>query len=670
MHSKDSSRPAVRQLLIRTFVGVVLGAALLAATTIHAAVIGQQRELFKSVYEAVELGDWSPVDGLPASDRQLLQQYVLWPDLRATWLRANLGTAPAAEIEAFLKQHGTLRPVRELRYRQAMYFASKGDLGSYQKIYEQFYQGKGIARLDCLSLQAEIAAGRFKRVNQRAIDLWLVGTSQVDECDPVFAFLTDENHIGLPDYIKRFELAVSEREFTMARWLGKSIDQRHIDIASQWLRVSKDPESFVRNEKKWINDAATREQLIYAIERVTYADPVLALELWNGISRGGRFAAEDEFRTERHIALWTARDNLPGAYQLLQSLPDAAQNDEVLRWRARTSLRKHNWTNLLVDIGRMSADERQTEEWRYWRAVAMQNNDRVQEAETVFNDLAAERSYYGFLSADELGLDYALTGDRFVPDETKIAELQARPDLIRARELFLVGLEGRGRSEWDAVASYLDTHDQTQAAILAHRWGWHSRAIAAAAKIGDYDDLSLRYPLPYSDTFQRYAEDANISPTWAYGVARSESLFMRDVRSSAGAIGLMQLMPATGKTVAREIRLPYSGLSTLTNPDSNIRLGTSYLGQMAERYGGNRVLATAAYNAGPHRVDAWLPQSGEIDARAWIETIPFNETRGYVRRVLAAETIFHWRMTGQVRRLSDELLVVRADSKQEQVAKN
>jgi soluble lytic murein transglycosylase len=209
-----------------------------------------------------------------------------------------------------------------------------------------------------------------------------------------------------------------------------------------------------------------------------------------------------------------------------------------------------------------------------------------------------------------------------------------------------------------------------QAAILAQRWGWHSRAIAAAASVGDYDDLALRYPLPYSETFRQYAEDASISPTWAYGVARSESLFMRDVRSRAGAIGLMQLMPATGKMVAKQINLPYSGLDTLTNPVSNIRLGTTYLGDMAERYGGNRVLATAAYNAGPHRVDAWLPQVGDLDARIWIENIPFNETRGYVRRVLAAETIFHWRLTGEIRRMSDELLVVSAASKTQQVAKN
>ncbi len=172
--------------------------------------------------------------------------------------------------------------------------------------------------------------------------------------------------------------------------------------------------------------------------------------------------------------------------------------------------------------------------------------------------------------------------------------------------------------------------------------------------------MLIRYPLPYQQSFEQSSTAARISPTWAYGIARSESLFMRDVRSSAGAIGLMQLMPATGREVARTIRLRYSGLQTLTNPESNIRLGTSYLGQMAKRYSGNPVLATAAYNAGPHRVDRWLPDDGSVDARVWIENIPFNETRKYVKRVLAAQAIFHWRMTGQVRRLSDELRLVKA----------
>ena len=632
--------------------------------------IEQQRKLFLGVYESVERGNWHTVDGLASDEQQLLRGYVLWPDLRAAWFRANIQKVDHGEISAFLDQYGVLKPARELRYRYALHLAQIGNLAGFLKIYQQYYQGLEIAKLDCLALRAEIAAGRGPRVFNRAVDLWTVGVSQVDECDPVFEHLADENQLGPSNYIERFELAIEAREFSMARWLGKSIDQRHIDIAGQWLKAQRNPESFVRNDKKWINDATTREQLVYAIERITYDDPALALKLWKGISTGGRFSAEKEHRTARHIALWMARDRLPGAYEQLTSLPAAAQNDEVLRWRARSSLRDHSWSKLLTDIGLMSEQERSAEEWQYWRGIALQRSGKKREAEEAFRALATERSYYGFLAADELKLPYAFGSSRFTAHEQTIEQLAARPELVRARELFLVGLDGRGRSEWDTVIRNVGPEEKMQAAILAHRWGWHSRAIAAAASVGEYDDLSLRYPLPYDSTFRRYAEDARISLTWAYGVARSESLFMRDVRSSAGAIGLMQLMPTTGRKLAKVIQLPYAGLDTLTDADSNIRLGTTYLAQMAERYGGNQVLATAAYNAGPHRVDAWLPEKGSIDARIWIENIPFNETRGYVRRVLAADTIFHWRMTGETRRLSDELLLVQADSNPQPVAKN
>jgi soluble lytic murein transglycosylase len=282
--------------------------------------------------------------------------------------------------------------------------------------------------------------------------------------------------------------------------------------------------------------------------------------------------------------------------------------------------------------------------------------------------LRQERSFYGFLAADKLDKDYALDHSDLMVNEVKLAELEARPEILRARELFFVGQDSRGRSEWDAAMRQLSGDEKSQAAILADRWGWHSRAIAAVASTGEYNDLSIRYPLPYKESFELFSTAASIPSTWAYGIARSESLFMRDVRSSAGAIGLMQLMPATGRDVARDIKLPYQGLTTLVDPESNIRLGTSYLGQMAARYGGNQVLATAAYNAGPHRVDGWLPQNGSLDARIWIENIPFNETRKYVKRVLAAQTIFHWRMTGQVRRLSDELSLIKAAPVSPQVA--
>ena len=630
--------------------------------------VEQQREIFNRVYAAVERGDWSAVDNLPPADQKLLRQYVLWPDLQATRLRANIEKTPTAEVESFLQEYGTLRPARELRYRHSLNLVRNGDLAGYLRIYEQFYQGQDFAKLDCLALRAELEAGRTLRVRKRAIDLWLVGTSQVSECDPVFEYLADNKLLGPVEYRRRYQLAVKEHNFTLAQWLAKEIDPQHVEQASQWLKAHEHPEDFLRSKHRRSGSEALRDQLVYAAQRLTYRDPEIALRLWSRVSKQHKFSEAQKLRTERHIALWAARDGLPGAYDLLEKLAPAAQNDEVLRWRARLSLRNSEWINLLSDTAMMSDAERGTEESRYWRAVAMQRLGQVLAANADLEELSLERSYYGFLAADELGNDYELDNAQLVADETAIAALAARQDILRARELFLVGQDGRGRSEWDAVTRFFSDEDKIQAAILAGRWGWHSRAISTAASLGEYDDLSLRYPLPYKKTFEQSSALASIAPTWAYGIARSESLFMRDARSSAGAIGLMQLMPATGRRVAKTINLPYSGLSTLTNPVSNIRLGTSYLGQMAERYSGNRVLATAAYNAGPHRVDRWLPENGTIDARIWIENIPFTETRKYVKRVLAAQAIFHWRMTGKMRRVSDELLLVQASQQSQQVA--
>ena len=631
-----------------------------------AADLERQRELFRDVHAAVERGSWDAVDALPAGDRELLQRYVLWPDLRATWLKANIRSVPAADVDTFLLNYAGLKPARELRYRQALNFARSGDLGSYLRIYQQFYQGQDLARLDCLALQAELEAGRRQRVTYRALELWMVGHSQVKECDPVFEYLSEENHLGIPDYRKRYQLALDAREFRLARWLAKQIDEQHVEAATEWQRAQDHPEDFLRKQRSGADNPVLREQLAYAAERLTYRDPVVANELWRHVLRRHNFTEAQKLLTAQHIALWMARDNLPGAYRQLEKLPAAAQSDEVLRWRARISLRESNWRTLQKDIERMSEEVRASEEWRYWRAVALKNSPDALQALPELEALSEERGYYGFLAADALNKDYPLDHAELAADEAMIAAIATRPDIVRARELFFVGQDGRGRSEWDAIIRYFNDEEKLQAAILADRWGWHSRAIATAARLGEYDDLSLRYPLPFKELFETSSADARITPTWAYSIARSESLFMRDVRSHAGAVGLMQLMPATGREVAREIKLSYGGLATLTDPDANIRLGTTYLGMMAERYAGNRIAATAAYNAGPHRVDRWLPQKGRIDARIWIENIPFNETREYVKRVLTAQTIFHWRMTGQTRRLSDELQQIKA--RQERLA--
>lgn len=651
--------PEFARTLTRILATAALSAAVALAPPAWAAPdLERQRELFVAALELAELGDWSGVLRLAPPDRTLLEAYVLWPDLEAAWLRATLESVPAERIERFLAAHAALKPARELRYRYALELARRGELDAYYGIYAAHYRDLADPTLDCLALQARIAAGKSSGIVDEARALWRVGRSQVVECDPVFAWLKAERLLTDLDYRERYEKAIDAEAFSLARWLGKSMEGEYAATASAWLDAQSRPEEFLLANGGLPADATALAQLAYATQRLTYRDPLRAHELWHPLARRLPFSEPQKLDTTRHVALWTARDRLPGAAERLLELPGKAVDAEVLRWRARISLYNGDWEAVLAHIGAMPDDERELEEWRYWRAIALKETGGEALGAAELATLAGERSYYGFLAADEVGEPYAFGHEKLEPDEALIAGLEALPELVRARELFYVGLDGRGRSEWDAATAPFPPDVKRQAAILAQRWGWHSRAIATAALIGEYDDLHLRYPLPYRDVFENRASVASIPATWALGIARSESLFMRDVRSGAGAIGLMQLMPATGRDIARRLKLPFSGTDTLTDPVGNIQLGTAYLAQMSNRFGGNRILATAAYNAGPQRVEQWAPKQDPVDARVWIETIPYNETRSYVRRVLEAETIFHWRLSGETRRLSDELAAV------------
>ncbi len=661
----------MRYVVVSILLGSLLSCSASAAPSDSAQRLERQRAAFVEVYPQAELGNWGPVE----KRQDLLSDYMLWPDLRAAYLKARVNqrqfdAGDESDVLEFLAANGPMRAARDLRYTYALKLAAMGRLTDYLAIYQQYYQGLQIAKLDCIALQAEIQAGRNDRVINRASELWMVGRSQESECDPVFDYLRTQQLLGTDWYRDRYVLAIDAREFSLARYLSGQLDPRYRDEATRWLAARDNPSGFLETHTARADDATHRQQLLYAIEQLAYQDPDTALLAWRNLKDKYAFSDEQIADTSQHIALWSARRQSLQALDGLLDLPPAAVNTEVRRWTARSSLRSHDWQRVIDSISAMPATEQSEEEWQYWHAQALRSIAQEDHALSILHQLSARRSYYGFLAADDLGVNYTFGHLPVIDDPVVLAALETNPALMRARELFLVGQDSKGRSEWDAVVDDLSAHEKTQAALLAHRWGWHSRAIASAASAGEYDDLDIRYPLPYEESFEQYASDAGIAPSWAYGVARSESLFMSDVRSGAGAVGIMQLMPDTGRITAKEINFPYSGVSTLINPGSNIRLGTTYLGKMFERFDKNPILATAAYNAGPINVASWLPVTDDIDARIWIENIPYNETREYVRRVLASAVIFHWRLTGETRRVSSGLPVVVATGSPDRIARS
>ena len=640
--------PRIAQLL--TF------ASLFVLAPAQANTLQEQRAAFRAALPQAEAGRWERVEPLLPQ----LAGYPLLPDLRAAWLRSQLGRVPDAEVREFLQSHPDYAFSAGLRRQWAGSLVRRGAWRDYLALYEASYAETSDAVLECHAFTARIRLDRTQDLEQAVLGRWLRPTSQAKECDPAFAWLEQRGGITADHRRARMALALEAGEFGLARWLARPLGPAAVNEVDTWERVHADPAGRLGSPSGWKDTPRARAMLLYAFHRLASSDPEGAARRWPAFSAHFSFDDAERARIDRRIALMHAWRHLPGSYAMLTALPDASQDDSTRTWAVRVAIRAQDWSAVEAALARLDPVTAQEPVWRYWLARALEATGRSAESRPIYAELARERGYYSFLSADRLNADYNWQHAQTAADELLIAALEQRIDIARARELFMLGHDATGRTEWQRALTRLTPAERAQAGVLASRWGWYSRAITAATGGGVADDLELRFPLAWRPLFEERSRRAGISSAWAYGVARSESLFMPDVSSSAGAVGLMQLMPGTGRQTAPRAGVTYRGTQTLLDPADNVALGTTYLAKMLERFGNHRILATAAYNAGPGRVDRWLPEAGELPADAWVESLPFNETRGYVQRVLASEAVFHWRMSGETLRIADAMQPVPA----------
>jgi soluble lytic murein transglycosylase len=276
-------------------------------------------------------------------------------------------------------------------------------------------------------------------------------------------------------------------------------------------------------------------------------------------------------------------------------------------------------------------------------------------ARVLYRVLSKERSYYGFMAADRIGELYAMQHVGVDASPEEVSAMLERPGIQMAKELFTLGDILAARRQWNWATRHLNNRDLAVAAVLARQWGWHDRAILTVNKSEHLDDLELRFPVLYRDIVEANAQRNNIEPDWVYGVLRQESAFVADARSHAGALGLMQLMPRTGRMTGRRINLRVPNNTAILNVENNLKLGASYLRTVLDVNHGHQVLATASYNAGPNRVREWLPESKPLDADVWVDTVPFNETRNYVKNVMAFTTVYAYRLETALRTLKERM---------------
>ena len=276
-------------------------------------------------------------------------------------------------------------------------------------------------------------------------------------------------------------------------------------------------------------------------------------------------------------------------------------------------------------------------------------------SQDILSALASQRHYYGFMAA--LLLQQTPPLQPSLPEPESI-DLKSNPHIRRAIELFAVGENLNGRREWYRALDVSNNEEKRQLGHLAQSIGDLSLAIRSANLAEAMDDLLLRFPLAFNSDFNAAAHKQDVAPALLRAVARQESAYQPDARSPVGARGLMQLMPATAKLVTKRARLPASYAGQLNDPKINIQLGSYHLAWLIERFNGQRPLAIAAYNAGEHRVDRWIKNKAQMPTDVWIETIPFRETRNYVKNVLAFTYVYNQLLNTPTRVLAPQELSI------------
>ena len=337
-------------------------------------------------------------------------------------------------------------------------------------------------------------------------------------------------------------------------------------------------------------------------------------------------------RLQRDAALGAAYDRNPEAIAAMDAVPPGAVDDEVQQWRVRAALWAGNYGKALAWIEQMPANLAALPRWRYWhsRAVAATRGPEV--AADLYADIAGLRDYYGYLAADRLHRGYSLNAQPSLDDQAAQGVLAARPGLVRAHALFDCDMTDEAIAEWANELGDAQAAVKVQAAHLAASWGWYAQSIATLAQAGEWNDVRLRYPRPYSAAIAQASALTQLPSDWILAVIRQESLFRKDAVSRADARGLMQMRPATAAALARRWHLPVPGPDTLFDPNTAVTLGAAYLREMLDRYDGQLGPGLAAYNAGPAPVARWLPEQ-PMDADIWIENIAYGETRDYLQRI-------------------------------------
>ncbi len=589
--------------------------------------------------------------------RQKLEGYVLAPYLDYASLRQEMSTLDAGTARRFLAAEATTQLGNQFRRDYLLELARRGDWPGFLAFDEPAAAAAATDVLRCHRVRALLATDRSTEARVELTQLWPTGQSLPDACDEPVATARSRGWLSADLVWQRLRLAADAGNTGLAGYLAGLLPEDQRGDGERLARALSDPAGTLKAAAGWPDRAPQREAVSRALQRQARANVAGAIDQWELLAPRFSFSAGDRAAMLQSFALYAAVAYRPDAESWFEQVPVESRSEQLMDWQLRAALAIQDWSSVLKIAEGLPAPLSESSRPRYWRARALDGVRRDGDARAAYGTLATEANFHGFLAADQLDAPYAICPREVAPEPARIAALRDRTDVARALELHAIGWRVEATRAWDFARESLDEADRLQLTLLASEQGWHDRVIFALSSGDDLRHYALRFPLAERETVKREAAVNNLDPSWAFALIRAESAWQPDVRSEANALGLMQLLPGTGKQMARQLGLDWRGTSMLLEPQTNIRLGTRYLAQQAARFDGSTWLASAAYNAGPSPVQRWLAARGTLPADVFIETIPYRETREYVTRVEAFSVIYDWRLNGQVRSLSSRLAI-------------
>ena len=623
-----------------TWVCVLLAVAT-QCTVVVAQSLADQRSNYAEAVQAIDRGQWTTYETL----RPALDDYPLAIYLDYFQLTRQSGRVDPSDAQAFLvRSADTPLPNRFL----AIYLRETGSAQRWQDFLQVMPQEPNSIVLKCYYFRAQLAQGNKEAAWNGAQTLWVYGKSQPKECDPLFQAWQSAGQLTDEIVWTRMLNAFAARQPSLMGFVGKKGSATLQPWVKKLRAVYASPESLSRMSLPTDNPHSSDIAIRGLAYLATYS-PQKALADWAELRPKLKFSPEQVNQVEYAIARQTLLSRTASNNDWLEGALARLDDDKLIGIRLRWALKEQDWAALERNLSLLSTAAKEETVWRYWLAFVQEWRGEAATARSTLERLADERDYYGFLAADKVGLPYSLNHETLVMDAA--SPVQDFPALQRIEELKFQQEDRLAHSEWYTLLQGTeDLAQQQNLALLATQNGWYRMAIDAATRAKAWDALDQRFPTPYQDIFTRHAATHDVPRTELMSIARRESAFFPGAQSPVGARGLMQIMPATAKQVAASLKEPHTQ-ADLFEVEHNVLLGSAYYRQVLARFGGNRVFALAAYNAGPHRVDRWRDRAGEgIPVEVWIETIPYRETRNYVQAVLAYNVVFQY-LLGDTQRL-------------------